>query len=84
MYLHSIISIGFLTTLLSHRKRRYQCKECGKTFYEKAYFLPKRARKTTRVTEFIVDRLKMKQSMKDIAKDADVSISTVSRFSVRQ
>ena len=70
----------FKTTLLSYRKRRYQCKECGKTFYEKAYFLPKRARKTTRVTEFIVDRLKTKQSMKDIAKDADVSVSTVSRL----
>ena len=74
------IPIRFKTTLLSYRKRRYQCKECGKTFYEKAYFLPKRARKTTRVTEFIVDRLKTKQSMKDIAKQADVSISTVSRL----
>ena len=73
------IPIRFKTTLLSYRKRRYQCKECGKTFYEKAHFLPKRARKTTRVTEFIVDRLKTKQSMKDIAQDADVSINTVSR-----
>ncbi len=74
------IPIRFKTTLLSYRKRRYQCKECGKTFYEKAHFLPKRARKTTRVTEFIVDRLKTKQSMKDIAQDADVSITTVSRI----
>ena len=74
------IPIRFKTTLLSYRKRRYQCKECGKTFYEKVHFLPKRARKTTRVTEFIVDRLKTKQSMKDIAQDADVSINTVSRI----
>lgn len=74
------IPIRFKTTLLSYRKRRYQCKECGKTFYEKAHFLPKRARKTTRVTEFIVDRLKSKQSMKDIARDADVSVNTVSRL----
>lgn len=74
------IPIRFKTTLLSYRKRRYECKECGKTFYEKAYFLPKRARKTTRVTEFIVDRLRTKQSMKDIARDADVSVSTVSRL----
>ena len=73
------IPIRFKTTLLSYRKRRYQCKECGKTFYEKAHFLPKRARKTTRVTEFIVDRLKTKQSMKDIAQDADVSVNTVLR-----
>ena len=74
------IPIRFKTTLLSYRKRRYQCRECGKTFYEKAHFLPKRARKTTRVSEFIVDRLKTKQSMKDIAKDANVSINTVSRL----
>ena len=74
------IPIRFKTTLLSYRKRRYQCKECGKTFYEKAYFLPKRARKTTRVTEFIVDRLKTKQSMKDIAMQANVSINTVARL----
>ena len=44
------------------------------------FYLPKRARKTTRVSEFIVDRLKTKQSMKDIAKDANVSINTVSRL----
>ena len=74
------IPIRFKTTLLSYKKRRYQCKECGKTFYEKAHFLPKRARKTKRVTEFIVDRLKTKQSMKDIAKDADVSVNTVLRL----
>lgn len=74
------VPIRFKTTLLSYRKRRYQCKKCGKTFYENVNFLPKRARKTTRVTEFIVDRLKTNQSMKDIAKDADVSISTVSRL----
>lgn len=74
------VPIRFKTTLLSYRKRRYQCKECGKTFYENAYFLPKRARKTTRVTEFIVDRLKTKQSMKDIAKDVNVSVNTVSRL----
>lgn len=74
------VPIRFKTTYLYYRKRRYQCKNCGKTFYEKVSFLPKRARKTTRVTEFIVDRLKTKQSMKDIAKDANVSITTVSRL----
>lgn len=74
------IPIRFKTTVLSYRKRRYQCKNCSKTFYEKVSFLPKGARKTTRVTEFIVDRLRSKQSMKDIAKDANVSVNTVSRL----
>ena len=74
------IPIRFKTTYLSYRKRRYQCKNCGKTFYEQVSFLPKRGRKTTRVTEFIIERLTEKQSMKDIAKDANVSPTTVARL----
>lgn len=74
------IPIRFKTTLLSYRKRRYKCTHCHKTFYEKVEFLPKRARKTKRVTEFIVDRLKSKQSIKDIAHDSDVSTNTVFRL----
>lgn len=74
------IPIRFRTTYLSYRKRRYECKNCGKTFYEYNSFLAKRGRKTTRVTEFIIDRLTGKQSMKDIAKDANVSISTVAKL----
>ena len=45
------LPIRFKTTLLSYRKRRYECKNCGKTFYEKVSFLPKRVRKTTRVID---------------------------------
>ena len=74
------LPIRFKSTYLYYRKRRYVCKNCGKKFYEHADFLPKRARKTTRVTSFIVDRLHSKQSMKDIAKDANVSTSTVSKL----
>ena len=74
------IPIRFKTTYLSYRKRRYQCKNCGKTFYEKVSFLAKRGRKITRVTEFIIERLTGKQSMKDIAKDANVSSTTVARL----
>lgn len=74
------IPIRFKTTYLSYRKRRYQCKNCGKTFYEHVSFLAKRGRKTTRVTEFIIERLTGKQSMKDIAKDANVSPTTVARL----
>ena len=74
------IPIRFKTTYLSYKKRRYQCKNCGKTFYEQVSFLAKRGRKTTRVTEFIIERLTGKQSMKDIAKDANVSPTTVARL----
>ena len=73
------LPIRFKTTYLFYRKRRYVCKNCGKTFYEKVNFLAKRGRKTTRVTQFIVDRLRSNESMKNIAKDANVSSPTVSR-----
>ena len=74
------LPIRFKTTYVYYRKRRYVCNNCGKKFYERADFLPKRARKTTRVTSFIVDKLHSKQSMKDIARDANVSTSTVSKL----
>ena len=74
------IPIRFKATYLSYKQHRYQCKNCGKTFYEQVYFLAKRGRKTTRVTEFIIERLTGKQSMKDIAKDANVSSTTVARL----
>ncbi|WP_304421942.1 ISL3 family transposase [uncultured Clostridium sp.] len=67
-------------TFLYYRKRRYVCKNCGKRFYEKNSFLPKRARKTKRLTAFIIDKLKDKQSMKDIAKLSNVSTTTVSKL----
>jgi transposase len=79
MQLVKDVPIRFKTTYLYYRKRRYECRNCGKTFYEKVSFLPKRGRKTTRVTEFIVEELRHKQSMKDIAKRANVSTNTVAR-----
>ena len=62
---------------LYYRKRRYVCPNCNKRFYEKNKFLPKRARKTNRLSAFIVDQLKEKQSMKDVAKISNVSSTTV-------
>ena len=68
------------STFIYYRKRRYVCTNCGKRFYEKNTFLPKRARKTNRLTAFIIEQLKEKQSIKDIAKISNVSTQTVSRL----
>lgn len=65
---------------LYYRKRRYVCPNCNKRFYEKNSFLPKRARKTNRLSAFIIEQLKEKQSMKDIANISNVSSSTVASF----
>ena len=62
---------------LYYRKRRYVCIICIKRFYEKNKFLPKRARKTNRLSAFIIEQLKEKQSIKNITKISNVSSSTV-------
>lgn len=74
------IPIYYKDTFIYYRKRRYVCKNCGKKFYEKNNFLPKRARKTNRLSAFIIDKLKEKQSMKDVAKLSNVSSTTVSKL----
>lgn len=74
------IPIYFKNTFIFYRKRRYVCKNCGKKFYEKNNFLPKYSRKTNRLTAFIIDKLKEKQSMKDVAKLSNVSVTTVSKL----
>lgn len=73
------IPIYYKDTFIYYRKRRYLCTNCNKRFYEKNSFLPKRARKTNRLSAFIIDNLKNKQSMKDIAKISNVSSNTVSK-----
>ena len=65
-------------SFIYYRKRRYVCPNCNKRFYEKNSFLPKRARKTNRLSAFIIEQLKEKQSMKDVAKISNLSSSTVS------
>lgn len=65
---------------LYYRKRRYSCTNCDKHFYEKNTFLPKFARKTNRLTAFIIEQLKEKQSIKDVAKISNVSSTTVSKL----
>ena len=65
---------------LYYRKRRYLCTNCGKRFYEKNTFLPKFGRKTNRLTAFIIEQLKEKQSIKDVAKISNVSSTTVAKL----
>ncbi len=62
------------------RKRRYCCTECGKRFIEKIDFLPKYYRMTSRLIEYIIDKLHMVTSFTDVAKDTNLSVSTVIRI----
>lgn len=65
--------------ILVLKKRRYVCPKCNKRFYEKYNFLPKYYRSTNILYGNIIDRLRTKLSMKDIAKEQHVSPNIVSR-----
>ena len=63
-----------------YRKRRYACRDCGKRFYEKNYLLPKWHRITNRLALQAIQRLSTKESRKDIAREFNVSESTICRW----
>ena len=64
---------------LMYRRRRYVCHNCGKRFAEQNAFVGRYMRFTHRTGEKIMTLLRRRSSMKDIAKDAGVSISGVQR-----
>ena len=61
------------------RKRRYRCPNCGKRFFEENGFLPRYYRTTNRLTAFILDKLRDERSFTSVAKEVDLSVSTVIR-----
>lgn len=65
--------------ILKIRKRRYVCPACKKRFYENIPLLPKYQRTTNRLWAFILNELSQVRSMKDIARQANVSAATVAR-----
>ena len=62
------------------RKRRYRCPNCGKRFYESNTFLSKYQQRTKRLSEFIVDKLRDERSFTSVAKEVNLSVSTVIRI----
>lgn len=74
------IPIQFKPTNLIYRKRRYECKNCGKKFYESNEIISKYSRRTTRFTEFVVNELRNLTSCSDIAKKTSISPSVISKM----
>ncbi len=66
-------------TYLVLKKRRYIC-TCGKKFTEKYHFLAHYQRRTLRLSYKIIDMLRNLVSIKDVAKEANVSVNTVTRL----
>ena len=74
------IPIYFKPTNLIYHKRRYECKNCGKSFFEDNSIISKYQRRTTRLTGFVVDRLRNLTSQSDVSKQTNVSTSVISKM----
>ena len=62
------------------RKRRYRCKHCGKRFFETNSFLPRYHRMTNRLSAFVIDKLRDERSFTSVAREVNLSVSTVIRI----
>ena len=74
-----IPAFGKLVTIVL-RKRRYRCPHCGKRFFENNVFLPKYHRMTNRLAAFVIDKLRNEHSFTSVAKEVNLSVSTVIRI----
>ena len=74
------IPIYFKPTNLILKKCRYECKYCGKTFYEKNEIVNKYARKTSRLAGYVVNELRNIVAASDIAKKVCISPSYISKL----
>lgn len=74
------IPIYFKPTFLIIRKRRYVCNHCDKRFFEQNPLLPKYARRTTRLSGFVINQLRNLISQADVSKQTTVSTSVISKM----
>ena len=74
------VLIGSISSYLYLNKRRYVCPYCNKRFYEDYSFIQKYFRKSNTVFDKVISDLKQTKNFKTIAKDNNISSSTVVRF----
>lgn len=67
-------------TLLLLRKRRYICPSCNKRFFEETDFLPRYHRMTSRLAAYVIHKLSDERSFTSVAREVDLSVSTVIRI----
>lgn len=61
------------------RKRRYRC-SCGKRIAEKNNFLPRYKRISGRLAAFVINQLREERSFTSVAREVNLSVSTVIRI----
>ena len=68
------------SVILHLKKRRYCCPHCGKRFYEANSFLARYQRITKRLTGHVIDKLSDERSFSSVAREVNMSVSTVIRI----
>ena len=67
-------------TTIFLKKTRYECKNCGKSFYPQNNFVAKYKRKSKRLVYYIVDQLKNNISASTIAKNINIDAGFISKM----
>lgn len=74
------IPIQFKPTTIFLKKTRYECKCCGKSFYPQNNIVAKYARKTSRLSGYVVNELRSMVSAKSIARKTNISENFISKM----
>jgi len=74
------LKISGKSMVLHIHKRRYVCKQCGKRFQEKNPYLRRYQRVTTRLMTHVISSLAEMRTIKDVAKEHDISPTTAARY----
>ena len=74
------IPIQFKPTTIFLKKTRYECKNCGKSFYPKNDFVARYKRKSKRLVYYIVNQLKNNVAASTIAKNINIDSGFISKM----
>ena len=74
------IPIQFKPTTIFLKKTRYECKNCGKSFYPHSDFIAKYKRKSNRLVYWTVEQLRNNISASTIAKNLNIDAGFISKM----
>lgn len=74
------IPIQFKPTTIFLKKTRYECKNCGKSFYPQNDFVAKYKRKSKRLVYYIIEQLKNNIAASTISKSINIEPSFISKM----
>ena len=74
------IPVQFKPTTIFLKKTRYECKNCGKSFYPQNHFVARFKRKSKRLIAYITKQLKNNTAASTIAKNLDIDQGFISKM----